>query len=161
MHKRDPFISIGQLSQRTGLAVSAIRFYEAQGLIDSTRSSGGQRRFKRHCIRRLSFIIIAQQLGFPLNDIRTQLDSLPANRTPTKKDWDRLANSFKKDINRRIEGLIDMRDKLSSCIGCGCLSLKSCHLYNPDDRAERLGGGPRFLLGDNSSMLDDMLDVPT
>ncbi|MFK7861045.1 MAG: redox-sensitive transcriptional activator SoxR [Granulosicoccus sp.] len=153
MKTQDPFVSIGQLAKRTGLAVSAIRFYEKQGLIASTRSEGGQRRFQRHCIRRLSFVVIAQQLGFSLLEIRSQLDSLPLNRTPTKRDWDRLASGFKKDINERIDGLIDMRDKLSSCIGCGCLSLRSCHLYNPEDRAARLGKGPRYLLGDKSGMV--------
>lgn len=156
--KHDPFISIGQLAQRTGLTVSAIRFYEAQGLITATRNSGGQRRFQRHSIRRLSFVVIAQQLGFSLQDIYRQLDSLPANRTPNKKDWDRLASGFKIDLNKRIEGLIDMRDKLSSCIGCGCLSLRSCHLYNPEDRAARLGKGPRYLLGDSSDTSENAPD---
>ncbi len=147
--KRSPaLLSIGKLAERTGLSVSALRFYETQGLVESTRNAGGQRRFKRDAIRRLSFVVISQQLGFSLHDIRRQLDSLPAHRAPTKKDWDSLAKGFRKDIDERIERLGELREKLSSCIGCGCLSLKSCHLYNPEDKAARLGTGPRYLLGD-------------
>lgn len=158
MKKRDnksaAVLSIGQLADRTGLSVSALRFYETQGLLESSRNAGGQRRFRRDCIRRLSFVVISQQLGFSLQDIRQQLDSLPSNRTPSKKDWDYLAKGFKKDIDERITRLTDLREKLSSCIGCGCLSLKSCHLYNAGDKAARLGAGPRYLLGDSPEMLD-------
>ena len=147
---RSTLLSIGQVSARTGLAVSAIRFYESRGLVSSTRNAGGQRRFERSTIRRLSFILIAQQLGFTLEEVGGYLGSLPDNRTPTKADWDRMGREFKFAINTRIEALEHMRDTLTGCIGCGCLSLRSCALYNPGDRAAGLGAGPRYLLGDQA-----------
>lgn len=151
---RDEVLTIGRLAERTGLAVSAIRFYEERGLVRSSRNSGGQRRFDRATIRRLSFIRIAQQLGFSLADIRDQLDGLPDQRTPTVRDWEKLSRRFAHDIDRRIESLVQLREKLTQCIGCGCLSLARCRLYNPDDRAAELGAGPRYLLGDSPSDLD-------
>jgi MerR family redox-sensitive transcriptional activator SoxR len=149
MSGRDPQrMAIGAVAERTGVAVSALRFYEEQGLIASTRDQSGHRRFERATIRRVSFIRICQQLGYSLDDIRRQLDSLPDGRTPTESDWQELAARFADDIDRRIDGLRQLRDKLDGCIGCGCLSLQRCALYNPDDVAVRLGAGPRYLLGD-------------
>ena len=141
-------ISIGQLSERTGISVSAIRYYEEQGLILPERSVGGQRRFLRSDIRRLSFVLIAQQVGFTLDQIRVQLASLPEGRTPTKADWKRMGKTFTVLLDEKIETLSLMRRKLDGCIGCGCLSLETCKLYNPQDIAHKKGTGPRFLLGD-------------
>lgn len=143
-------LSIGQIAARTGIAITAIRFYEKEGLLQPMRNSGGQRRFRRADIRRLSFIKIAQQLGFSLNEIKSALASLPDNRTPTKADWQKLSTQFSKDIDERIFGLTRLRDNLSGCIGCGCLSMKNCVLYNPKDVAAKHGSGPRYLMGDSS-----------
>ncbi len=140
------FLSIGQVAERTGLTVSAIRFYESAGLVSPDRNPGGQRRFHRSDIRRLSFILIAQQLGFSLDEIRERLTSLPQNRTPTQKDWARISRQFRATLDERIAVLTRMRDRLDGCIGCGCLSLTNCALYNPEDRAHRRGPGPRYLL---------------
>jgi len=145
-----PNLSIGELANRTGLAITAIRFYETEGLLAPTRNAGGQRRFKRSDIRRLAFVKISQNLGFSLNEIRKALSTLPDGRTPTKKDWERLSKHFAQQIDQRIAGLVQLRENLSSCIGCGCLSLSSCRLYNPNDAAASLGVGPRYLLGDSS-----------
>ena len=141
-------LPIGVIAERTGLAVSAIRFYEDAGLIRPDRNAGGQRRFLRSDIRRLSFIRIAQGLGFSLAEIRAALASLPEGRTPTKADWSRLSRRFRRVLDARIAQMETLRDKLDGCIGCGCLSLKTCALYNPDDRAAGAGAGPRYLLGD-------------
>ncbi|OUS07611.1 redox-sensitive transcriptional activator SoxR [Rhodobacterales bacterium 52_120_T64] len=141
-------ISIGQLAERTGLAVSAIRYYETQGLVSPERNSGGQRRFLRSDIRRLSFVQIAQKFGFSIGQIRQQFETLPNGRTPTKADWTKISHSFREELDDRIETLTNLRDKLDGCIGCGCLSLKSCQLYNQNDRAGEKGSGPRYLMGD-------------
>lgn len=141
-------LPIGQLAERTGLAVSAIRYYEAEGLLSAERNAGGQRRFLRSDIRRLSFVQIAQQFGFTIEQIRTQLQSLPQGRTPTKQDWVRISRGFRRDLDSKIDTLTQLRDKLDGCIGCGCLSLRVCALYNPEDRARSRGPGPRYLLGD-------------
>ncbi|KIC37977.1 redox-sensitive transcriptional activator SoxR [Leisingera sp. ANG-M7] len=141
-------ISIGYLAERTGLAVSAIRYYEAQGLVEPWRNAGGQRRFHRADIRRMSFIMIAQQFGFSLPEIRGFLRSLPGGRTPTKDDWARISEDFRSHLDQRIETLVKLRDNLDGCIGCGCLSLPNCKLYNPEDRAAQKGQGPRYLMGD-------------
>lgn len=141
-------LTIGQISKRTGLAVSAIRHYEAEGLVTPFRNAGNQRRFATSDIRKLSFVMISQQLGFSLADIRGHLDRLPDGKPPTKRDWERISKRFARDIDSRIAQLATMRDKLTGCIGCGCLSLQACSLYNPDDRAARRGHGPRYLLGD-------------
>lgn len=143
-------ISIGMLSERTGVAVSALRYYETQNLLHPERNSGGQRRFLRADIRRVSFILIAQQFGFTIEQIKTELARLPERRTPTKRDWAKIGNHFGKVLDAKIETLQNMRDKLDSCIGCGCLSLKSCALYNPADKAAKRGAGPRYLMGDRS-----------
>ena len=140
---------IGKVAERTGIAVSAIRHYEDIGLVRSERNRGGQRVFLASDIRRISFIIIAQGLGYSLKEIKAQFASLPDNRTPTKADWQKISKSFGREIDARIAALTLMREKLTGCIGCGCLSLKSCALYNKDDRAARLGNGPRYLLGDS------------
>jgi MerR family redox-sensitive transcriptional activator SoxR len=142
------FIAIGQLAARTGLAVSAIRYYEAQGLIEAVRNAGGHRRFLRADIRRLSFIMIAQKFGFSIAEIRDKLATLPNGRTPTPKDWHRIGEEFREDLNRRIDTLVKLRDNLDGCIGCGCLSLPKCALYNQGDSANAQGTGPRYLMGD-------------
>lgn len=141
-------LSIGALAARTGLAVSAIRYYEAQGLIRPWRNAGGQRRFARSDLRRLSFVMIAQQFGFTLPQIKAELDRLPGGRTPTKADWARISAGFRAALDAKIDTLTRLRDNLDGCIGCGCLSLPSCALYNPTDRASNRGAGPRYLMGD-------------
>lgn len=144
-------LSIGQLAERTGLSVSAIRFYEARGLVHPIRNSGGQRRFPRSDIRRLSFVVIAQMLGLSIHEIEAELRRLPEGRTPTRQDWQAISRQVRATIEERIAALSRMRDRLDGCIGCGCLSLRKCTLYNPDDRAARLGAGPRYVLGDRPS----------
>ncbi len=128
--------------------MSAIRYYETQGLLFSERSAGGQRRFLKSDIRRLSFVLIAQQVGFTISQIRAQLDSLPEGRTPTKRDWSRMSKGFRSALDEKIDSLQQMREQLDGCIGCGCLSLAKCKLYNPDDQAYKKGAGPRYLMGD-------------
>lgn len=144
MHKTD-LLPIGDLAARTGLSVSAIRFYEARGLVSALRNKGGQRRFLRSDIRRLSFIMVAQRLGFTIDEIGAQLTALPQGRTPTQKDWARISRIFRRRIDDRIAALEAMRGRLDACIGCGCLSLKRCALYNPQDRLRAEGPGPRLL----------------
>ncbi|MBS0521763.1 MAG: redox-sensitive transcriptional activator SoxR [Proteobacteria bacterium] len=141
-------LSIGELSRRTGLSVSAIRFYEARGLVTAVRTGGNQRRFLRADIRRLSFALIAQQLGLSLGEIAVELATLPQGRAPTRRDWQAISRRIRGALQRRIEMLERTRDQLDGCIGCGCLSLATCALYNAGDRAARAGPGPRFLLGD-------------
>ncbi|MCH2165010.1 MAG: redox-sensitive transcriptional activator SoxR [Marinovum sp.] len=144
-------LSIGAVAARTGLSVSAIRFYETQGLVTPSRNRSGQRAFERSDIRRLSFILIAQELGFSLSEIRTALTDLPEMRTPTKADWAKISRSFGAILDERIARMTTMRRALDGCIGCGCLSLDVCALYNPADRAARRGSGPRYLMGDRAS----------
>lgn len=141
-------ITIGDLAARTGLSVSAIRYYETQNLVSPGRNRGGQRRFMRSDIRRLSFVRIAQQFGFSIEQIRVQLEKLPDGRTPTKADWTKISRDMRAALNAKIATLEKLRDNLDGCIGCGCLSLRKCALYNPDDSAQRHGNGPRFLMGD-------------
>lgn len=138
--------SIGQVARRTGLSVSAIRFYEDKGLVTPDRTTGGQRQFIAADIRRLSFILIAQQIGFTIREIRDVLASLPDARTPTHKDWTQLSRGFRETLDHRITLMQRLRDQLDGCIGCGCLSLKRCALYNAEDRAARQGPGPQYLL---------------
>lgn len=149
--KKEFGLSIGYVAKRTGLAVSAIRHYEAEGLVHPGRDRAGRRVFQRGDVRRLSFVLIAQRLGFSLADIRRALDRLPDRRNPTQKDWAHLAAEFQKEIEARIAGLTALNDRLDSCIGCGCLSLETCALYNPDDKARRFGHGPRYLMGNRAS----------
>ncbi len=141
-------LSIGDLAWRTGLSVSAIRFYETKDLVTPDRNAGGQRRFEGADIRRLSFVMIAQKLGFTIDEIASALASLPDGRTPTKKDWERLSRVFQDDLDNRIGMMQRLRERLNGCIGCGCLSLEKCALYNPDDKASSRGAGPRFVIED-------------
>lgn len=141
-------IPIGEMARRTGLSVSAIRFYEDKGLIEPVRTSGNQRRFLRSDLRRVSFILIAQQLGLSLGEIDDEMRKLPHGRTPNARDWRAISASIRNRIEARIAELERMRDRLDGCIGCGCLSLKKCAIYNPDDRLARQGSGPQAVLSD-------------
>ena len=143
-------LSIGELSQRTGLSVSAIRFYEARGLVAAIRTGGNQRRFMRSDIRRLSFALIAQRLGLSITEIQAVLSTLPPGRPPSRADWQAISARIDGALEARIVMLQKTRELLDGCIGCGCLSLDRCALYNPDDRAARAGAGPRFLMGDRA-----------
>lgn len=140
-------LTIGQLAQRTGLSISAIRYYETQGLVSPERNAGGQRRFLRSDIRRLSFVLIAQQFGFTISQICEQLQMIPDGNAPSKDDWAKISIEFRQELDSKIETLTRMRDLLDGCIGCGCLSLTKCALYNPEDRARMHGAGPRYLMG--------------
>jgi MerR family redox-sensitive transcriptional activator SoxR len=146
-------IAIGALAKRSGLAASALRFYEARGLIKSTRSAGGRRVFARDALRRVAFIRVAQSVGLSLEEIRAALTGLPDQRTPTRLDWERLSRTWRPILDRRIDSLIRLRERLASCIGCGCLSLKTCALYNPADAVQTRGAGPRYLLGDEPPVI--------
>lgn len=148
-------LSIGQLAQRTGLSVSTIRFYEARGLVQATRGPGNQRRFARSDIRRLSFALIAQQLGLTLAEIEAELATLPQGQAPTRADWRAIGARLRGVLAAKIAMLQRTHDLLDGCIGCGCLSLDRCALYNPNDRAARAGPGPRFLLGNRASDFAD------
>jgi MerR family redox-sensitive transcriptional activator SoxR len=141
-------LSIGDLADRSGLSVSAIRFYETHGIVRPLRNQGGHRRYGKSDLRRLSFTLIAQRLGFPLAEIARHLSALPDDRAPDRQDWERIASGFRASIAQRIDALQQLADKLDGCIGCGCLSLDKCSLYNPQDRAARHGHGPRYLMGD-------------
>ena len=143
---RDDLVSIGTLAQRTGVAVSAIRYYEERRLLTSLRTAGNQRRFLRSDIRRISFILIAQKLGLGLTEIEAELATLPQGRTPTLTDWQRISRSMRVALDTKIQLLTRTKQKLDQCIGCGCLSLSRCQLYNRDDRAAGGGTGPRFVL---------------
>lgn len=134
-------LTIGQVSKRSGLAASALRFYENKGLIKSARNAGGQRRYNRDVLRRVAVIKTAQQMGIPLAAIAKNLASLPQRRTPTTEDWRALSSSWRSDLNRRIERLTVLRDQLNECIGCGCLSMECCPLQNPNDQAAAYGPG--------------------
>lgn len=142
-------LTIGQLADRSGCATSALRFYEAQGLISSRRTSGNQRRYARDMLRRVAFIRVSQNLGMPLNTIRQALAELPDERTPNPADWARVSQSWSADLDRRIRQLTRLRDNLTDCIGCGCLSLETCMLVNPYDVCGQEGCGPRVLLTDS------------
>ncbi len=144
----EPLLSIGEIAERTGVAPSALRFYESERLLASTRSAGGQRRYARSALRRVAFIRVAQRVGLTLEEIRDALATLPSSRTPTKADWARLSATWRPRLDEQIAVLERLRDELSSCIGCGCLSLRECALYNPSDQAAAYGPGPRYLLGE-------------
>jgi len=146
-------LTIGEVAERTGVAVSAVRFYDAQGFISSTRSEGGQRRYAREVLRRIAFIRAAQTIGLTLEEIQNALATLPLGRTPTKADWAKLSRAWRPRIDEQIQQLERLRDQLTSCIGCGCLSLQACALYNPHDRAATLGEGARYLLGNTPADL--------
>lgn len=140
--------TIGEVAARAGVATSALRFYEDRGLITSERTPAGHRRYAPDVLRRVSFIRVAQRVGLTLGEIAEALDRLPDGRTPNRRDWARLARAWQPVLDQRIALLQAMREKLDGCIGCGCLSLDTCALYNPDDLAGDRGPGPRWLLGD-------------
>lgn len=144
-------LTIGELARRTGMSVSAIRYYEVRGLVSAIRTGGNQRRFLRSDIRRLSFALIGQRLGLTLGEIEAQLATLPHGRAPTQEDWQAISAGIRGALDAKIQMLERTRDLLDGCIGCGCLSLERCALYNPGDRAARAGAGPRFLLGNRAS----------
>ncbi|WP_267245683.1 redox-sensitive transcriptional activator SoxR [Streptomyces sp. PR69] len=140
--------TIGELAERSGVAPSALRFYEREGLIASRRTTGNQRRYSRDTLRRVAFIRTSQRLGIPLATIREVLALLPDDRTPTREDWARISECWREDLDTRIRTLQRLRDHLTDCIGCGCLSLDSCALSNPSDELAEQGPGPRRLVGD-------------
>ena len=142
----DDLLSIGEVAERSGLAASAIRFYEREGLLHAERSSGGQRQFRRDVLRRIAFVRIAQRVGLTLEEIVTALAELPVERAPSRQDWQRLTGGWRERIDQRIALLEALRSGLTSCIGCGCLSLRACTLANPGDVVAGLGPGPQFLL---------------
>jgi MerR family transcriptional regulator, redox-sensitive transcriptional activator SoxR len=137
-------LTIGELSARSGVSPSALRFYESRGLIASRRTNGNQRRYDRAVLRRIALVQAGRASGIPLKRIREALDTLPASRTPGRRDWERLSNGWQRDLDARIEGLTAIRDRLSTCIGCGCLSIDRCELLNPDDEAARAGPGALY-----------------
>ena len=147
-NKGGDLLSIGETARRSGVASSALRFYETRGLISSRRGSGNQRRYHRSSLRRIAIIRVAQTLGLSLGEIATAFESLPAERSPTRRDWERLSTRWGQQLEQRIADLQNLRDRLGGCIGCGCLSLTHCSLYNAGDGAATLGAGPRYLLGD-------------
>ncbi|MBW8742376.1 MAG: redox-sensitive transcriptional activator SoxR [Acidobacteria bacterium] len=144
----DPQLSIGEVSTRSGVAASALRFYEAEGLIASRRTSGNQRRYDRATRRRLALIQAGRAAGIPLEQIKAALDRLPTERAPTKRDWQRLSSSWRRDLDGRIATLEALRGRLTTCIGCGCLSLRTCSLLNQSDEAAARGAGAHYLLND-------------
>jgi MerR family transcriptional regulator, redox-sensitive transcriptional activator SoxR len=148
MAAADPWLAISVFAQRCGLAASALRFYETSGLLASRRSAGGRRQYRRSDLRRVAFVRAAQAVGLSLEQIRAALGTLPDGRTPTQADWARLARAWQPLLDARIAALTRLRDQLTTCIGCGCLSLKRCALYNPGDAIAVRGAGARFLLGD-------------
>ena len=139
-------LTVGEVAHRSGVKVTALHFYEREGLITSQRTAGNQRRYHRDVLRRVAFIRVSQRLGISLADIHHALDSLPGDKTPTKADWTRLSARWRADLDERIDQLERLRDDLDGCIGCGCLSLKSCTLYNQDDWLRTTGSGPRRLI---------------
>jgi len=143
----DRVLTISQVSRRSGVASSALRFYEERGLITSERTGSGHRRFPRAVLRRVAFIVFAQRIGLTLEEIGTELAKLPSERIPTRSDWSRLSGEWMRRIDQRIAELQRLKAGLTGCIGCGCLSIDRCKLANPADRAGRGGAGPRFWLG--------------
>jgi MerR family redox-sensitive transcriptional activator SoxR len=144
----DALLTIGEVSRRSGVASSALRFYEQRGLVSSERAGSGHRRYRRAVLRRVAFIVFAQRVGLTLGEIGVELAKLPPDRAPTRRDWARLSRTWSVRIDRRIAELERLRLGLEGCIGCGCLSLDRCALANPDDRAGLLGPGPRYWIGD-------------
>jgi MerR family redox-sensitive transcriptional activator SoxR len=141
-------LTIGELSARSGVAPSALRFYEAQGLIAARRTSGNQRRYERAILRRIALIQAGRAAGIPLQRIRTALERLPSRRTPTRRDWERLSHGWRDDLDRQIETLQAIRSRLTTWIGCGCLSIDACELLNPEDEAAATGPGAHYLRAD-------------
>jgi MerR family transcriptional regulator, redox-sensitive transcriptional activator SoxR len=142
-------LSIGDVAARSGVATSALRFYEAQGLLASQRTSGNQRRYERAVLRRVALIRAGRAAGIPLERIRAALDTLPAERAPTRRDWERLSRAWRSDLDEQIAMLHAVRDRLTTCIGCGCLSIDACTLLNPDDEAGGLGSGAHYIARDS------------
>lgn len=154
-------LTIGEVAARTGVAPSALRFYETAGLIGSNRTDGNQRRYERATLRRIAFIHAGKAAGIPLDQIRTALDTLPRKRSPGRRDWERLSQSWREDLDQRIATLLALRDRLTGCIGCGCLSLDTCELLNPDDEAAELGTGAHYLLQDAQARRRNVSTRPT
>jgi MerR family transcriptional regulator, redox-sensitive transcriptional activator SoxR len=144
----DDLLAIGDVAKRSGVAASALRFYEDRGLIRSERAGSGHRRYPRSVLRRIAFIVFAQRIGLTLDEIQSELDKLPPDHAPSRRDWSQLSASWTSRIDERIAELERLRAGLTDCIGCGCLSLDRCKLANPGDRAARSGPGPRFWVGD-------------
>lgn len=147
-------LSVGEMAKRSGVSVATLHFYETKGLIRSVRTAGNQRRYARDMLRRVGLIKAAQRIGMPLADIAAALATLPDNRTPTARDWEQLATGWRADLEDRIARLALLRDRLTGCIGCGCLSMKLCPLVNPDDAVAQCGDGPRFLIPGSSGPQD-------
>jgi len=141
-------LAIGDVAERSGVAASALRFYESIGLISASRTTGNQRRYRRSTLRRIAVIQAGKAAGIPLAEIQSALALLPLDRTPDREDWERLSRAWQEDVDRRIATLEGLRDRLSTCIGCGCLSIDRCELLNPDDADARLGAGPHYLTRD-------------
>jgi MerR family transcriptional regulator, redox-sensitive transcriptional activator SoxR len=144
----DDLLTISEVAKRSGVAASALRFYEDRGLVSSERAGSGHRRYPRSVLRRIAFIVFAQKIGLTLEEIRQELDKLPPDRAPNRADWSRLSAGWTSRIDERIAELERLRAGLTECIGCGCLSLARCQLANPGDRAARSGPGPRYWVGD-------------
>jgi MerR family redox-sensitive transcriptional activator SoxR len=141
-------LTIGEVARRSGVAASALRFYEERGLISSERAGSGHRRYPRPVLRRIAFIVFAQRVGLTLEEIRSELEKLPPDRAPNRRDWSRLSSGWSERIDQRIAELERLKLGLTECIGCGCLSLDRCKLANPGDRAAEKGPGPRYWIGD-------------
>ena len=149
------WLTIGEVAARSGVATSALRFYETKNLIESTRTDGNQRRYPRAVLRRVALIRAAQEVGLSLNEVSDALQTLPHDKTPTKGDWERLSRSWQERLDQQIDELEALRNELTDCIGCGCLSLKSCAIFNPSDAIAARGSGPRYLLGDDRIQPDN------
>lgn len=150
MARTSQYLTIGEAAWRSGVATSTLRFYEKRGLIHSLRTSGNHRLYRRETLRRISVVRVAQSLGLTLNEIAEAMSGLPEQRAPTKRDWERLSRQWRSQLDARIARMERLRDQLSRCIGCGCLSLKTCALHNRDDHVAADGAGPRFLLQEPS-----------
>jgi MerR family redox-sensitive transcriptional activator SoxR len=144
------WLTIGEVASRSGVATSALRFYETKELIESERTEGNQRRYPRATLRRVALIRAGQEIGISLAELAEALSTLPHDKTPSKSDWQKLSRSWRRRLDGQIEEMMALRDELTDCIGCGCLSLKSCAIFNPGDAASTLGTGPRYLMGDDS-----------
>ena len=142
-HGPDELLSVGEMSHRTGVAVSALHYYERLGLIASHRTSGNQRRYPRHMLRRVALISVAKRLGIPLDNVKEAFESVPLSSTPTHEDWQRASRRWKKVLEQRRQGIERLEQELTGCIGCGCLSMKACSLLNPDDQLGDTGSGAR------------------
>lgn len=142
------YLTVGQLSDRSGVATSALRFYETKDLISSIRTSGNQRRYNTSMLRRIALIQVAQSIGFTLEEITRELESLPMDKTPTNRDWERVAKKWQKDLDSKMRRIQSLRDNLTGCIGCGCLSMKKCHLLNPGDVLHEKGDGAQRLVAE-------------